>query len=63
VERKTLTDNWNTVREDVFNKYYTKFGAFNYGIGGDSTREILWRLDHKEINGLKLKLFFVNDWN
>jgi hypothetical protein len=55
----SLTDNWNTVGKDVFNKYYTKFGAFNYGIGGDSTREILWRLDHKEMDGLNPKLLIL----
>jgi beta-glucosidase len=43
----------------VLNKYYTKFGAFSYGIGGDSTREILWRLDHKEMDGLNHKLLLL----
>ena len=31
----------------------------NYGIGGDSTRQVLWRLTHGLVDGLKPKLVVV----
>ena len=44
--------------QKVWHEYYAKEGYYNYGIRGDSTRQILWRLDHKEFDGLTPKLLF-----
>jgi len=33
--------------------------AVNYGIGGDSTRQILWRLQHGETEGLSPKVVII----
>jgi len=45
---------------DVWNKYYgatvdTGVHAVNYGIGGDKTENLIWRVNQGEFTGLKLK--------
>lgn len=34
----------------------TPLQAINSGIGGDTTRQITWRINHGELDGIKLKL-------
>lgn len=50
------TEGWMTEGKDVWNEYYVKRGAFNYGIGGDSTRQVLWRIENGELDGLQPKI-------
>ncbi len=38
--------------KEVWAEYYAKRGVFNYGIGGDSTRQIIWSLEKEEIDVL-----------
>jgi lysophospholipase L1-like esterase len=38
--------------KEVWAEHYAKRGVFNYGIGGDSTRQIIWRLEKGEIDVL-----------
>ncbi|CAG2180327.1 unnamed protein product, partial [Oppiella nova] len=59
------TEGWVTEGRDVWNEYYVKRGGFNYGIGGDSTRQVLWRIDHKELDGLvpKVLVFMIGGNN
>lgn len=59
------TYGWTTEGKDVWHRYYDKRGAFNYGIRGDSTRQILWRLEHKELDGLNphLLVFMIGGNN
>ncbi len=40
----------------VWDQRYAPLKAANFGIGGDSTRQILWRLGHGEVEGLSPKL-------
>ena len=35
--------------KDVWDKRYAPRKAVNYGIGGDSTRQLLWRIRHGEV--------------
>ena len=37
---------------DVWKRYYGPRKAVNFGIGGDRTQHLLWRLDHGELNGI-----------
>ncbi|WZO97152.1 platelet-activating factor acetylhydrolase IB subunit [Isosphaeraceae bacterium EP7] len=41
---------------EVWNRYYTPRNAANFGIGGDQTQHVLWRLDHGEVDSIKPKL-------
>jgi len=59
------TEGWIHDGIDIWNEYYVKRGAFNYGINGDSTRQIIWRIDHGELDGLtpKLLVFMIGGNN
>jgi len=39
----------------VWDRYYGARRAAEYGIGGDRTQHVLWRLDHGEVDGLTPK--------
>lgn len=49
----SITQGWGSEAKDLFAERYGKRGAVNYGIGGDSTRQLLWRISHGEVDGLK----------
>jgi hypothetical protein len=36
--------------KDVWDNRYAPLKAVNYGIGGDSTRQLLWRIGHGEVD-------------
>jgi len=48
----SLTQGWGSEAKDLFEERYGKRGAVNFGIGGDSTRQLLWRISHGEVDGL-----------
>jgi len=54
----SITQGWDSLDADghgprqVWDRYYGPRKAANFGIGGDSTQHILWRLDHGEVDGL-----------
>ena len=37
-------------------KYYEKFQPANFGIGGDATQHVLWRIDNGELDGISPKV-------
>jgi lysophospholipase L1-like esterase len=52
----SITQGWGKAGKEIWEKEYAPKKAVNYGIGGDSTRQVLYRLDHGAVDGLKLKL-------
>ena len=54
----SITEMWNSCGKDVWNKYYAPAPrhALNYGIGGDGTSHVIWRIENKELDGLKPKV-------
>jgi lysophospholipase L1-like esterase len=44
---------------EVWDRYYAPRNAANFGIGGDRTQHVLWRLDHGEVDGIKPKLAII----
>ncbi|MDQ3815271.1 MAG: GDSL-type esterase/lipase family protein, partial [Armatimonadota bacterium] len=42
--------------KEVWDKNFAALGAANYGRGGDSTRQVLWRIQNGEVEGLNPKL-------
>ena len=57
----SITEGWGGMQwpgngDTVFQQYYAPLGVANYGIGGDRTEHVLWRILDGEINGLNPKL-------
>jgi lysophospholipase L1-like esterase len=52
----SITDGWRNQGLNVWNKYYVSRHAANFGISGDRTQHVLWRMDHGELDGVKPKV-------
>ena len=52
----SITDGWRGRGKEVWAKYWEPLKAANFGIGGDRTEHILWRLQHGNYDGLTPKL-------
>jgi len=52
----SITDGWRGGGREVWNKYYKPLRAANFGIGGDRTEHVLWRLNHGELEGIHPKV-------
>jgi lysophospholipase L1-like esterase len=52
----SITAGWNSRGKDAWDKYWAPLNAANFGIGGDRTEHILWRLQNGNYDGLKPKL-------
>jgi lysophospholipase L1-like esterase len=51
----SLTQGWND-QKDLWKKEYEPLKAANFGIGGDRTQQVLWRITNGELEGLKPKV-------
>lgn len=51
----SITAGWSGGGKEVWAKYWEPLKAANFGIGGDRTEHVLWRLDHGNFDGLKPK--------
>ena len=45
--------------EDTWRKYYEKRNALNLGFGWDRTENLLWRIQHGELEGVSPKLIVI----
>jgi len=52
----SITDGWRNKGSNVWNKYYAPRRAANFGIGGDRTQHVLWRMEKGELDGIKPKV-------
>jgi lysophospholipase L1-like esterase len=50
----SITQGWGN--NAVWQKYYGTLNAVNFGIGGDTTQNVLWRITNGEIEGLSPKV-------
>lgn len=55
----SITQGWEGSGKETWNKYYAQRKAANFGISGDRTEHVLWRLDHGNFDGLKPKLIVI----
>jgi lysophospholipase L1-like esterase len=55
----SITDNWRSRGKAVWEKFYAPRHAANFGIGGDRTQHVLWRIDHGELDGLNPKVIVL----
>jgi lysophospholipase L1-like esterase len=52
----SITDFWRNRGSNVWNQYYAPRHAANFGISGDRTEHVLWRIDHGELDGIHPKV-------
>jgi lysophospholipase L1-like esterase len=52
----SITDGWRGGGKAVWDKNFGPLKAANFGIGGDQTQHVLWRLQNGELDGIKPKL-------
>lgn len=55
----SITQGWEGAGKDVWAAHYSKFEAANFGIGGDRTEHVLWRIEHGNFDGLSPKLIVL----
>lgn len=51
----SITHGWEGKGKEVWAKYWEPLQAANFGIGGDRTEHVLWRLENGNFDGLKPK--------
>jgi len=52
----SITHNWEKDGLPVWNRVYKPLNALDLGFGGDRTENVLWRLQHGEVDGLDPKV-------
>lgn len=52
----SITNGWSGQGKAVWAEKFEPMGASNYGIGGDTTRQLLWRMENGEMDGLTPKV-------
>jgi lysophospholipase L1-like esterase len=52
----SITDGWRGSGSNVWKQFYAPHHAANFGIGGDRTEHVLWRMDNGELDGIKPKV-------
>jgi lysophospholipase L1-like esterase len=55
----SITDGWRNRGLEVWNRYFAPLKAANFGIGGDTTQGVLWRMQNGELEGFKAKLIVL----
>jgi beta-glucosidase len=52
----SITNYWETTGREVWQRHYAPYHALNLGFAGDRTENVLWRLQHGEIDGIAPKV-------
>jgi lysophospholipase L1-like esterase len=52
----SITAGWNSTGSAVWKERYAKLNAANFGISGDKTQHVLWRIDNGELDGIEPKV-------
>jgi len=59
----SITEGWihnaKNQAPDVWKSHYWQYNPADFGIGGDRTEHVLWRIDHGELDGLTPKVVVV----
>ena len=57
----SITDFWRNRGSNVWNQFYAPRHAANFGISGDRTQHVLWRIDHGELDGIHPKVLSLSE--
>ena len=52
----SITQGWESEGREVWQRHYAKHHALDLGFNGDRTENVLWRLQHGEIDGIAPKV-------
>lgn len=52
----SITEGWEWNDGEHWKKHFAPLGAANFGIGGDTTQNVLWRLEHGAVGALRPKV-------
>jgi lysophospholipase L1-like esterase len=52
----SITEGWEKSGSAVWQRHFTQYHALELGFGGDRTENVLWRLQHGEIDGIAPKV-------
>jgi len=52
----SITQGWESAGREVWQRHYAKHHALDLGFNGDRTENVLWRLQHGEIDGIAPKV-------
>src|SRR6185436_5562871 len=55
----SITDGWRNTGKAVYAKHFEPLKTANFGIGGDTTQGVLWRMDNGELDGYSPKLMML----
>ncbi len=63
----SITEGWGGEGKAVWDKYYGHCRAAFFGIGGDATQHLLWRIENGELDGIEPKVVALqigtnNNW-
>ena len=61
----TFISAWTMFGKEIWKDYYQKHQSYNYGVWGDRSENILWRIENGELDGLQPKLIVleIGHWN
>jgi beta-glucosidase len=52
----SITEGWEDAGQQIWAQRYAKYNALNLGFSGDRTENVLWRLQHGELDGIAPKV-------
>ena len=55
----SIMQGWEGGGKKVWDEYYGKRKAINFGVGGDRTQHVLWRFEQGQLDGIKAKVAIV----
>ena len=55
----SITQFWEKGGHAVWDQYYGKLKALNFGVTGDEIQNLLWRFSHGQLDGIKPKVAIV----
>ena len=55
----SITAGWNGAGHAVWTNRFTKLDAANFGISGDKTEHVLWRIENGELDGISPKVVIL----
>jgi len=55
----SITDFWRSIGREVYDKHFGALKCANFGISGDRTQGVLWRMENGELEGYTPKLMML----